>query len=410
MPRETRLYDVLGVSPSATDSELKKAYRKLALKYHPDKNPDAGDKFKEISMAYEVLSDPKKKEMYDRFGEEGLKEGGGGGHSAEDIFSQFFGGGIFGGGGRGGRPRERRGQDMAHTLKVSLEDFYKGKTSKLALQKNVICTKCAGKGGKEGAVRQCHTCDGHGVTIQLRQLGPGMMQQVQARCSDCSGTGEIINEKDRCKTCKGKKVVNERKVLEVHIDKGMRGGQKVTFHGEGDQQPDVTPGDVVIVLEEKDHPVFKRDGKDLYMTQQINLQEALCGFQKVIKHLDDREIKVTSHPGEVVKHGMVKVVMNEGMPTHRNPFEKGRLFIQFDIEFPESNFTDAAGLEMLKKVLPSPEPAMNTRKGSVDMEDVEMETFDPSMHGRQKSSGSRGDAYDEDDEEMRGSGVQCQQS
>ncbi|RKP11599.1 DnaJ domain-containing protein, partial [Piptocephalis cylindrospora] len=253
MVKETALYEALGVSPDASESDLKKAYRKLALKYHPDKNPDAGDKFKEISHAYEVLSDSQKREVYDRFGEAGLSgEGGmgGGGVSPEDLFAQLFGGGgggFFGGGGPGGSSRHsgpRKGKDVGHGLKVTLEDLYKGKTSKLALQRNIICKKCDGKGGKAGAVKSCSTCNGQGVRLTIRQMGP-MIQQVQQTCPDCRGEGEIINQKDRCKDCLGKKVISERKVLEVHVDKGMKGGQRITFTGEADQAPGTLPGDVV---------------------------------------------------------------------------------------------------------------------------------------------------------------------
>jgi DnaJ family protein A protein 2 len=139
----------------------------------------------------------------------------GGGMDAEDLFSQLFGGGMFGGGGRRGQPSgPRRGKDIAHSLKVSLEDFYVGKTTKLALQKHVICSKCQGRGGKEGAVQTCRNCNGQGVKVTLRQMGP-MVQQIQQPCHECRGEGQIINEKDRCGTCHGKKIISERKVLEV---------------------------------------------------------------------------------------------------------------------------------------------------------------------------------------------------
>jgi DnaJ family protein A protein 2 len=178
------LYDLLEVSPTATEAELKKQYRKLALKYHPDKNPDAGDKFKDISHAYDVLSDPQKREMYDRFGEEGDQQQNG--MTPEDLFSHFFGGG------RERRTGPRKGKDMMHPLKVSLEDLYKGKVSKLALQKQVICGKCNGKGGKDGAVQKCTQCKGTGAKTVIRQMG-FMVQQFQTQCDNCSGTGTYIS-------------------------------------------------------------------------------------------------------------------------------------------------------------------------------------------------------------------------
>ena len=154
--------------------------------------------------------------MYDQFGEEGLNGDGGmgPGMSPEDLFSHLFGGGagMFGGGGQRRPAGPRRGKDMAHALKVSLEDLYKGKVSKLALQKQILCAACDGKGGKEGAMKTCQGCQGRGIKIIMRQLGP-MIQQMQQTCSECNGEGEIINPKDRCKGCSGKKVVNERKVF-----------------------------------------------------------------------------------------------------------------------------------------------------------------------------------------------------
>uniref|UniRef100_A0A2K5QVX7 J domain-containing protein n=1 Tax=Cebus imitator TaxID=2715852 RepID=A0A2K5QVX7_CEBIM len=212
MVKETTYYDVLGVKPNATQEELKKTYRKLALKYHPDKNPNEGEKFKQISQAYEVLSDAKKRELYDKGGEQAIKEGGAGGSfgSPIDIFDMFFGGG-------GRMQRERRGKNVVHQLSVTLEDLYNGATRKLALQKNVICDKCEGRGGKKG-------------------IGPGMVQQIQSVCMEFQGHGEWISPKGRCKSCNGRKII-----LEVHIDKGMKDGQKIIFHGEGDQEPRLEP-------------------------------------------------------------------------------------------------------------------------------------------------------------------------
>lgn len=232
MVKETKFYDILGVKPGCSADDLKKAYRKLALKYHPDKNPNEGERFKQISQAYEVLSDPEKKAIYDQGGEQAIKEGGvGGGFSSPmDLFDMFFGGGM---GPSRGRRRERKGKDVVHQLTVSLEELYKGTVRKLALQKNVICDKCEGRGGKKGAVEQCPTCKGMGMQVQVQQLGPGMLQQIQTVCPECRGQGERINPKDRCKQCQGKKVVRDRKILEVHVDKGMVDGQKIVFNGEG---------------------------------------------------------------------------------------------------------------------------------------------------------------------------------
>ena len=245
-----------------------------------------------------MLSDPKKRDIYDRGGEQALKEGGmseSSFGSPMDIFEMFFGGGA---GGRRGR-RENKGKDVIHQLGVSLEDMYNGTTRKLALQKNVICDKCQGKGGKEGAYQRCTTCKGSGSQVILNQLGAGMYQQIHTSCRDCDGQGERINPKDMCKTCSGRKIIQERKILEVHIDKGMEDGQKITFYGEGDQSPGLEPGDIIIVLEEKEHSLFKRRDMDLFMKMEVNLTEALCGFKRTIKTLDNRTLVITSHPGKI---------------------------------------------------------------------------------------------------------------
>jgi len=409
MPRETRLYDLLGVRPAATEAEIKKGYYKMAREYHPDRNPAAGDKFKEISFAYEVLSNPEARQVYDRHGEEALKEGGGGGGgfaSPEDFFSSIFGGGggFFGMGGGGGRRRQRRGEDLVHPLEVTLEDLYNGKTTKLALRKNVICSVCEGKGGKNlDSVKTCEACKGSGVKITLRQLGPGMVQQLQSVCSKCRGQGEVIKEKDRCKKCRGNKVVQEKKALEIFVDKGMTNKQKIVFTGEGDQEPDIVPGDVIILLQELEHPKFKRNGPDLMVEQDITLFEALCGFQFVLNHLDSRKLLIKSNSGEIIKPGDVKEIPNEGMPLWKHPFDKGLLIIKFNVKFPESIPPQAA--QILSSALPLPEPLPPLEMG--EFEEAYLQDYGVSNAGNSYAR-KRQEAYEED-EEQGGSRLDCTQ-
>ncbi|XP_050398697.1 dnaJ homolog subfamily A member 2 [Patella vulgata] len=411
---DTKLYDILNVGRNASESEIKKAYYKLAKEFHPDKNPDAGERFKEISFAYEVLSNPEKKEIYDRHGLQGIKEGGqgGGGFGAgmfDDIFGSFFGfpgmPGMSGMGG-GGRRGRRRGENTMHPLRVTLEDLYNGKAAKLQLSKTIICKKCSGLGGKQGATIKCRVCQGRGIKVTLRQLGPGMVQQMQSVCPDCHGEGEIINERDRCKECKGKKVSNETKILEVHVDKGMQDGQRITFRGEGDQLPDVDPGDVVIVLQLREHDKFVRDHADLSYTHSIGLTEALCGFSFSLKHLDGRDLVISNPPGEVIKPGLIKTVVGEGMPMYRNPFEKGDMYIKFDVTFPPNNFIPAESMKKLEKLLPE-RPKYEKPTGE-HVEEVDLIPYDQTRSNR---SGRREAYHDDDDEddEMHGGGprVQC---
>ena len=229
--------------------------------------------------------------------------------AAEDLFAQFFGGGgAFGGGlggglgGMFGGMREtgpKKARTIEHKHKVSLEDMYRGKVSKLALQKSVLCPSCDGRGGKEGAVKQCAGCGGQGVKTMMRQMGP-MIQRFQTVCPDCNGEGEMIKDKDRCKACKGKKTTVERKVLHVHVDRGVKNGAVIDFPGEGDQVPGVQPGDVRFVIEQKPHQRFVRREDDLIYKAEIDLLTALAGGVLHIEHLDERWLNVEILPGEVI--------------------------------------------------------------------------------------------------------------
>lgn len=405
---ETKLYDLLGVPPGASQEEIKKAYRKMAIKYHPDKNPGAEDKFKEISVAYEILNDPEKRSTYDKYGEEGLKEGGG--FDGEDLFSFF--GFPFGqrGAGRGGprMPQKRKGQDAMMAYPVTLEELYNGKQTKFKLNKTILCPTCEGKGSKNpGNVTKCKNCEGTGVTVTMRHLGFGMVQQLQEKCRQCSGEGEVIRAKDRCTECSGNKVVAETKILEVFIDKGMQNNQKIVFNGEADQAPDVIPGDIVLVIQQKPHGVFRRERDDLFMEKTIKLAEALTGFEFLIEHLDGRKIIIRSSPGEIIKPGDVKCVDREGMPHYKNPFEKGKLFIKFNVEFPAPGSISPDQAKALNTLLPRGEQVDKS------MQDVEEYTVSdaPSHEGRRRTR----EAYDEGEESdeeggpHRHRGVACAQ-
>jgi len=220
---------------------------------------------------------------------------------------------------------------------------------------------------------------------------------MQTHCSDCGGKGEVIDKKDRCGVCNGKKTMDEEKVIEVHVDKGMNEGQRITFSGEGDQAPGITPGDIVVILKLKpdDGGLFERNGEDLIMSKKINLLESLTGFEFTINHLDDRVLVIKTKPGEVTTPGQIRVIPDEGMPKHKNPFVKGNLYIKINVEFPASFSLTEEQIQNLSKAL----PAKNVI-GSLPMEHEEFfaEPFDENKHARNSKS-SRQEAYAEDEED-----------
>jgi DnaJ family protein A protein 2 len=379
----TKLYETLGVDKSATAQEIKKAYRKLAVKHHPDKGGDE-HYFKEINAAYEILSDSEMRTKYDKYGLEGLEEGGGsGGAASEDLFSMFFGG-------RGGRQSAgpRRGEDVNHPVKVSLEDLYNGKTVKLAVNRQVLV----------GEARVCTSCDGHGMVMELRQIALGMVQQIQRACPDCEGEGY---------QCQKKK---ERKVLEVLIEKGMQNKQKVVFQGMADEKPNMEAGNVNFIVQEKDHELFKRKGADLLISKTLSLKEALCGFAWKVMHLDGREVIIKSKPGEVIQaeaaggRPFVKCVPNEGMPSHGNPFVKGNLYVLFTVKFPKDGEIQPADVKQLRRFLPG--SAMECDYDEDTAEVVHLENADVRSFGKGGVQ-NQDAAYDSDGEQAS---PQCQQS
>ena len=207
----------------------------------------------------------------------------------DDILSQMFGG-------MGGRRQQASGpkkmKPVQHPLKVTLEEIYSGKQTKIAVNRERICGKCEGKGGQDGAVQKCNGCKGRGMVTRMQMIGPGMYTQSQGPCDECRGQGEVIDDKKKCKTCFGKKVVKEKKIIDAEIDKGAPDNQTYVFHGEADEFPGVEPGDVIIVVQEQPHKFYKRKGADLLIEKEITLLQALTGVDFVLTHLDGTKIRI----------------------------------------------------------------------------------------------------------------------
>ena len=418
---EIDLYEILGLSKTSSKNEIKKAYHKAAMKYHPDKvapeeREEAEHRFKAAGQAYEILSDDQKRDLYDKHGMAAFEGGGAGAGmdvNMEDILNMFgMGGGIpgmggafpgMGGGMGGGRQRMRKSPDENQKYEVSLEDLYKGKTVKFSSTKQVLCSKCSGSGGKDSAkAKQCATCKGQGMRQVVSQVGPGMLTQRVVPCGACEGTGEIWDEKDKCKKCKGKKTTEEKKQLELYIPPGSREGDQIRLEGEADQVPGTEQtGDIIFHLIELPDDNFQRTGNDLSAKLDVTLAEALFGFNRVIlKHLDGRGIEL-AHPydeGKILRPQDVLKIPGEGMPIKRSE-AKGDLYLIVEVEFPEDGFfTKPATIESLKKMLPAPAPA------------IEADIVDPVTYEEadiEDIGGEEGQNQWEDEDEAA-QGAQCQ--
>ncbi|CAK7209433.1 DnaJ-related protein scj1 [Sporothrix bragantina] len=348
-------YKILGLKRDANDREIKSAYRQLSKKFHPDKNPGddtAKDKFVEVSEAYEALSDPKTRKIYDQYGHDGLKKhqqqgGGGGHHDPFDIFSRFFGGG-----GHFGQPSERRGQNLELRVQIALRDFYNGQTVEFTWDKQEICEHCDGTGAEDKVVDMCDKCGGRGIVIQKHQLAPGMFQQIQTHCDKCGGRGKSV--KHVCPVCQGHRVIRRPTPVSVTIQRGIAKDAKIVYENEADASPDYVAGDLIVTLSEKeptpeDNPDnvdganFRRRGNDLFWKEVISLREAWMGdWTRNLTHLDGHVVELKRKRGQVVQPGHVETVQHEGMPIwhedgdsvyHKTEF--GNLYVEYAVVLPD---------------------------------------------------------------------------
>ena len=333
-------YEILGIDKTAAETEIKAAYRKLAIQHHPDKNPDdaeAEEKFKEAAEAYSVLSDAQKRAAYDRFGHAaGAGAGAGGGFNAqgfsniEDIFDMFGFGDMFGGaaGGRGGRRTTvQRGADLRYDLEITLEDAANGLEQKLDIPRLETCDECDGKGAEKGSSAEtCNACQGSGQT----RYQQGFFS-VMRTCPNCSGKGQII--KNPCKKCRGAGRVEKEKTLEIKIPAGVETGSRLRVNGEGEAGVSGGPsGDLFVVIHVAEHEAFERQGSNLYSAEPISFAQAALGAEIEVKTLDGTEnLKIPAG----TQTGTVFRIKSQGMPTIGGR-GKGDLFVAVTLITPQS--------------------------------------------------------------------------
>lgn len=332
-------YEILEVSKTATSEEIKKAYRKKAIQFHPDKNPgdkDAEEKFKEAAEAYEILSDDQKRARYDRYGHEA--PGGFGGHSGgfsmDDIFSQFgdiFGGHFGGFGGFGQRgPRVNKGTDLRVKVKLSLKDIANGVEKKIKVNKYVACSHCHGTGAEDSSAYQtCSTCKGSGVVTRVVNTLLGQMQS-QSTCPACNGEGKVITKK--CSHCSGEGIVREDEVISINIPAGVAEGMQLSMSGKGNAaRHGGVNGDLLIVVEEEPHPELFRDENDVVYNLLLSVSTAAMGGTVVVPTIDGK-VKVTIEPG--TQPGKVLRLRNKGLPSI-NRYGTGDLLVNISVYIPE---------------------------------------------------------------------------
>jgi molecular chaperone DnaJ len=334
-------YEVLGITRDAENGDIKKAYRKLAVQYHPDRNPGdktAEDHFKEATEAYEILINPEKRRAYDQFGFAGVEGMGGGGaqdfssvfRDFEDIFGDFSGifDSFFGGGRRSGRSRSVRGSDLRYDLDISFEDAVFGKKVELTYDRNVHCDECNGTGSQSGEGKKvCSTCGGAG---QVRRSS-GFFSIAQT-CPVCGGEGSVIE--NPCRNCRGTGLLKKKQTVKVTVPPGIDSGKRISIRGQGDAGPQGAPtGDLYVYIRVRPHEFFQRDGSDVYCVLPISMTQAALGAHLKIPTVDKKTASLKIHSG--TQNGELVKIKGNGMPILNNPSKKGDMYVKVNVRIPK---------------------------------------------------------------------------
>jgi len=359
MSKHTKYYDELSLDTTASPSDIKKAYRMLAMKYHPDKNPNdkvnSEKKFKSISRAYEILSDPEKRKIYDQFGEDVVNgNGGGGGGSAFDIFKDIFGnqgGGMsgfqqgfqhgfpqgfsnFGNGFQSNKqPSNNKGPDKKINISISLDDMMIGTKKRLQYVRNIICDICDGIGAQDKKyVITCDMCNGAGLVVKTVRIGPGLISQQQVKCTNCEQTGKVIQPGKSCIKCNGKKIVKNNEDFVIKIQAGTNHGQHLRFPDKSDERPGLKTGSLICTFSvEKTLDMFREKDNIIYI-KDISLKDSLVGLSLKLKYPGGKDIIINYN--HIISPGSIKTISGLGFPNTESGV-LGDLFIKFNIIFPE---------------------------------------------------------------------------
>ncbi len=398
-----RLYNLLDISKNADDKEIKKAYLKKSMK-GPYRHPDKGgtnENFQKLSFAYNILKDKQKRELYNKYGEDSLKP-----DFQEPVnINQFFGNGFqF----HSQRSQQRqpltKGQPLIHQISVTLEELCKGITKKIKITRKVIINTVSGKILEnheiESACVFCNKCNGSGMINITRQIGPSMIQQIQTNCDQCRGKRKQLKNQY--------KIVDKTEILEVFIEKGSEHGTKIKYEGKGNMSPGSLPSDIIFVIIEKPHAIFQRKGNDLLIKRKISLIDALCGFEFLIKHPEDRYIIVKSE--NLIYDKGIKCIQNGGMPLKHDQYSYGKLFIVFTVLYPKESEMNQDFKNLLRKLFLHVKSFHKLNNNSCCIkeelsklpEDIELDKetlqdVDPNLFGQTKNHKSANDSDSEDE-------------